>query len=135
MRNLISMSCAVLIAATVVMPAMAKDWNDRDYHRGSNWNNSYNRNNNWNRRHRHAARRVAHDWNWERGQYYNNWNRVSLAQQRRYDAQMRQQWLAYKHNNWNGAYTWSNYRDPGFINYLHTSNPGLLTQLRTVIGF
>jgi hypothetical protein len=147
MRNIISFACAVAVSATVALPVLAYDHDhdhDHDHYNNGHhngWNNRYNRYNKynrykkWNRHQQHVAQRVAHDWNWEKNQYYTNWNRVNVAKQRELDAQLRAQWLAYHHNNWNGAYSWSNYRDPNFINYLHTSNPSLLTQIRTIIGF
>ena len=50
------------------------------------------------------------------------------------DADMRAHWNAYHHNNWNGDYTWNNYNDPGFLNYLHNNNPSLFTRIGTYIG-
>jgi hypothetical protein len=78
---------------------------------------------------------TSHNWNWERNQYRHHWNKVSREHQRELDADLRQQWLAYHHNRWHGNTSWSSYQDPRFLDYLHTSNPTLLTRLRTYVGF
>lgn len=79
--------------------------------------------------------RKYYSWNEERGMYRNNWNRASSYQRRQYDSQLAAQWRAYHHNNWRGQPNWNNYNDPAFLDYLHTSNPGLLTNLRTILNF
>jgi hypothetical protein len=76
-----------------------------------------------------------HNWNWERNQYRHHWHKLNQDHQKELDAEMRAQWLAYHHNRWHGSYTWNNYRDPRFLDYLHRTNPSLLTRLRTTIGF
>ncbi len=144
----------VALTALSAAPALA----DHGHHYGNYKNhndhdNDYNRNN-WDRRdinvrvndsryddrnddrhYRHQQASWNNDWNGQRTLYRNNWNRVSSQRQRDLDAQMRAQWLAYNHNNWNGNYSWNTYNDPRFLDYLHTSNPGLLTTLRNYIGF
>lgn len=120
----------LVVSAINVAPAFARhhdhdDWDRRDinmrvadphYHgdwHGHGWGN---------------------DWNSNRTLYRNNWNRISVDRQRELDEQMRAQWMAYHHNNWNGQYNWNMYNDPRFLDYLHTSNPGLLGTLRNYIG-
>lgn len=142
----------VVISAVSAAPALA----DHDHHwdnNPNNYNNRYHGNPNWDRRDinvrvndnrygdwdRHSRHARAawnnNDWNGERTLYRNNWNRISRERQQQLDAQMRAQWLAYHHNNWNGNYSWNQYNDPMFLDYLHTSNPGLLSTLRNYIGF
>lgn len=90
--------------------------------------------------HRHHPKKAwkkyrKYNWNQERNFYRQRWNRINASQRSRYDAQMRAQWLAYHNNNWNGSYNWNNYNDPGFLDYLHTRSPGLLTNIRSILGF
>lgn len=148
------MAGMVVLSALSTVPALA----EHNHH-----NDNYNRNNNWDRRdinvrvndtrydnrfnnkydhhYRHQAAKWNNnnnnnnDWNGQRTLYRNNWNRISVQRQRDLDAQMRAQWMAYHHNNWNGNYSWNTYNDPRFLDYLHTSNPGLLSTLRNSIGF
>ncbi|MBN9397365.1 MAG: hypothetical protein J0H83_19100 [Candidatus Melainabacteria bacterium] len=84
---------------------------------------------------RRAQRARVYDWNTERSMYGSRWNNMSAWQRRQYDAQMRAQWRAYKGANYNGAYNWNVYNDPGFFDYLHNRQPGLLTNIRNAIGF
>lgn len=148
------MAGMVALSAFSSAPALAEHW----HHTNNNWNN----NNNWDHRdinvrvndpryndprfnnsryygHNHKNwkknRAWDNDWNGQRTLYRNNWNRISMQRQRELDAQMRAQWLAYHHNNWNGNYNWNTYNDPLFLDYLHNSNPGLLTTLRNALGF
>jgi hypothetical protein len=74
------------------------------------------------------------NWNEEREHYRKHWDHMNRERQQELDGQMRAAWLAYHHNNWNGAYSWNNYNDPQFLDYLHGSNPSLLTRLRGIIG-
>ena len=97
-----------------------KDYNRYKHHQQAAWKNNEWKNN---------------DWNGQRTLYRNNWNRISRQRQQDLDAQMRAQWMAYHHNNWNGNYSWNTYNDPQFLDYLHSSNPGLLSTLRNYIGF
>jgi hypothetical protein len=83
---------------------------------------------------KHRMKKVS-NWNQQRSLYRNNWRKINATQQRALDAQMRAQWRAYHHNRWNGNYSWSNYSDPAFLDYLHTSNPSLLTQIGSFLGF
>lgn len=117
-----------ILAATVVLtasfgPALA----DPHYYHGYN-----NRHKHWKKKYRKAIRR---NWNEERGLYQRYWNHPNAQARLRYDAQLREQWRRYHNNNWNGNYSWSNYNDPRFIDYLHTNNPSLLTNIRSVLGF
>jgi hypothetical protein len=97
----------------------------KQQHKQNKWQNGY-----------HDNRRANfNNWDQEREMYRQRWRGVSRAQQQQYDAQLRAQWLAYHHNNYNGSYSWDTYSDPRFLDYLHNSNPSLLTQLRSVIGF
>jgi hypothetical protein len=79
-------------------------------------------------------RRHFNSWNDERSHYQNNWRRLNAQQQATYDAEMRQQWLAYHHGSWTGDYRWSNYSDPGFLDYLHSNRPSLLTRIGGAFG-
>jgi len=77
-----------------------------------------------------------HDnWDQDKQLYKKHWNSMAKTHQQEMDAEMRAQWLAYHHNQWKGNYSWNNYSDPGFLNYLHNSNPSLLTRVRSAIGF
>jgi hypothetical protein len=140
------MAGMVVLAALSAAPAIA----DHDHHNDNNPNN-FNHGNgrgDWDRRdinvrvndsrhdnHDRHLQAASNNWNGERTIYRNNWNRVSRERQKELDAQMRAQWLAYHHNNYNGDYSWNTYNDPQFLDYLHTSNPGLLTTLRNYVGF
>jgi hypothetical protein len=48
---------------------------------------------------------------------------------------MRQQWLQYHNNNWKGNYSWDQYSDPQFLDYVHTRNPSMLMSIRNSLGF
>ncbi|CAN5242844.1 hypothetical protein BH10CYA1_BH10CYA1_09100 [soil metagenome] len=150
----------VALSALNAAPALAEhshhDYNYKNYNNNNkNWNRH---NDDWDRRdinvrvndsrydrddydhhgrHQQAAWNYnnANQWNSQRTLYRNNWNRVSRQRQQDLDAQMRAQWLAYHHNDWNGNYSWNTYNDPRFLDYLHTSNPSLLTTLRNYVGF
>jgi hypothetical protein len=84
----------------------------------------------------HEAAKQAQFANWgeEREHYRKHWNNINNDRQAELDAQMRAAWLAYHHNHWNGSYSWNNYNDPQFLDYLHGSNPSLLNRLRGLIG-
>lgn len=80
----------------------------------------------------------GNNWNDQRDWYqYNmrNMGRYNSARQRALEAQMRRQYLMYNNNNYNGPYGWNQYSNPGFLNFLHTRNPGLLSSVRSIIGF
>lgn len=140
------MAGMVALSALSTAPALADHHNHHDNYKynNSNWDrrdinvrvndNRYD-NRNFDRHYRHQQAKWSNDWNGQRTLYRNNWNRVSIQRQRDLDAQMRAQWLAYNHNNYNGNYSWNTYNDPRFLDYLHTSNPGLLSTLRNYIGF
>lgn len=133
--KILSAACAIIaVGATMVTPAIARD-HDHDYDHGHHYGHYKNYRKAQHRAARNAYRAQVYDWNTERGLYNRHWNRISAANRRALDAQMRAQWLAYHNNNWNGAYNWNNYNDPAFMDYLHNRNPGLLTNLRTYLGF
>ncbi len=83
-------------------------------------------------RHHHGG---GDNWKQERSMYRNNWNHVSEAQRQQYEEQMHAQWMAYHHNHWSGNAGWNNYSDPKFLDYVHNSNPSLLTSVRNMLGF
>lgn len=119
---------ATILMGTVAGPALADPhhgWHGNNNHRGKHWRKKY----------RKAMRRNFNNWNDERSYYLSRWNSPNAAARARYDAQMRENWLRYKNNNWNGNYSWSTYNDPRFIDYLHNNNPSLLTNIRSIIGF
>ncbi len=80
-----------------------------------------------------------HNWNDQRSYLRNNWRqrngRLSAQQQQQLDAQMRAQWLRYHNNNWNGQYTWDQYSDPQFLDYIHSNDPSLMSTIRSSFGF
>jgi hypothetical protein len=133
MRNVLTAGTAIALIAMMAAPAMAKHSN---YYRHYNkYDNHHDNRDNHYGQHDNRYNNNKNDWNWQRTQFRSNWRRLSASRQRQLDAQMRAQWLAYHNNNWNGSYSWNNYSDPAFLDYLHTRNPGLLTTLRTYIGF
>jgi hypothetical protein len=83
------------------------------------------------------------DWGVERDQLAQNMyrihqlaleGRITPLQEQQLLAQMRGSFAAYHHNNWNGGYGWSQYSDPGFVDYLNNSQPGILTTIRSYLG-
>lgn len=80
-----------------------------------------------------------HNWNEQRSQLRNNWrlnnNRLSAQQQQQLDAQMKAEWLRYHNNKWNGSYSWNQYSDPNFLDYVHNSSPSLMTRIRSAVGY
>ena len=89
---------------------------------------------------RHEEHKAQHelrkyDWNQEKGLYSKHWHKANSSQQAVYDAEMREQWLAYNHGKWDGAYNWDTYNNPAFIEYLHTNRPTLLQKVRYDLGF
>lgn len=80
----------------------------------------------------------AHNWNDQRNYLSSHWrdnSQLSPWQQQQLDNQMRAQWLQYHQNRWQGATSWNQYNDPGFLNYLHNNNPSLMQQIRARLGF
>ncbi len=138
-----------LLAASVVLsacvgPALADPYhngyrnNNNGNHRAKHWKKKYRksmRRNNNNINNNISSHRNYNNWNEERSLYSSNWNRPNAAARARYDAQMRENYLRYKNNNYNGDVNWSTYNDPRFMDYLHNNNPSLLTNIRNVIGF
>lgn len=77
-------------------------------------------------------------WEYERTQLAQNFGnihqyalagRITPMQEQILMNQMRPEYLAYN-NQFNGVPTWSQYSDPGFVDYLHTRKPGILTTIR-----
>jgi hypothetical protein len=110
-----------------------RDLDNGNWHGGRGNRHAYGHYKNHGYKHYNSA--TIDNWQNQRQQYRSHWSRVSTIQQQQLDAQMRQQWLAYHNNRWNGNYNWNTYNDPAFLDYLHTSNPGLLTTLRSYLGF
>lgn len=73
--------------------------------------------------------------NWYGYQFRNMSARRASARQRMLENQLRDQYVLYHSNTYTGPYGWTQYSDPAFIDYVHVRNPGLLTQLRSIIGF
>lgn len=83
------------------------------------------------------------NWNTERDQLAANMSRIhQLAlegritpyQEQQLLAQLRAEYSGYR-SNYNGAYGWNTYADPGFLNYLNNSRPSLLTTIRNYLSF
>ncbi len=53
-------------------------------------------------------------WEQQRDYYSHNWKHVKTEHRKALDAEMRQEWLAYHHNQWNGQYNWNNYNIQNF---------------------
>lgn len=110
-------ACLAATLGTLMLPAEAQyyggDWRYRDgfynRHFDSNWSN-------------------------RRGQYRRHWNRMSSYRRRMLENQLRAQWMQYK-PGWQGNLSWNTYNDPAFFDYMYRSNPGLMTTLRTYLGF
>jgi hypothetical protein len=145
------------VLATFAPAAFADHDNDRyGYNQNHRYQNSWQqeRNAKMHARNVRRASRVqnckvnnSNSWKWEQHNWddqsahmranwrENNADRLSSLQQQQLDDQMRAQWRSYHHNNWNGQYSWDQYNDPNFLNYLHTNSPSILTTLRTRFGF
>lgn len=113
---------------------------DRHCKNDNNWNNSNNWHNNNNATNTSSWNWDAHNWKEQKDYLKCHWrrhdeHRMSAQQQQQLDAQMRAQWMQYHNNKWQGNPTWNQYSDPGFLDYIHNRNPGLLQTLRTQIGF
>lgn len=83
------------------------------------------------------------DWDTERSQLAQNIanihrlavnGRISASQERQLQDQLRSEFMAYKNNNWNGATTWSQYSDAGFVDYLQNRRPTILTTVRDYLS-
>ncbi len=77
-------------------------------------------------------------WDFERSQLAQNLanihqlvlaGRISPTQEQVLINQMQPQYMAYN-NQFSGVPTWSQYSDPGFVDYLHNRQPGILTTVR-----
>ena len=151
--NFIQTSLAAMLAFSVLgtAPALADHdkWNNGNYNNGhGNGRGNGNGNGHYSKYDKHSYKhaykqqkqnqkqaRKYYSWQQERGLYRSNWGRVNSAQRRQYDSQLQAQWRAYHHNNWNGQSNWNNYNDPAFLDYVHTQNPSLLTNLRSILNF
>ncbi len=85
----------------------------------------------------------SQDWNTERDQLSQNLFRIhqlrlsgqiSASQEAQLMAQMRAEFQSYHNNSWNGGYGLTQYSDPGFIDYLNTNRPSVLTTIRSYLG-
>ncbi|MBX9692521.1 MAG: hypothetical protein K2Z81_09060, partial [Cyanobacteria bacterium] len=56
--------------------------------------------------------------------------RITNSQERELMNQMKAEFMAYHNNQWNGSVSWSQYSDPGFVDYLNTRRPSILTTVR-----
>ncbi len=59
--------------------------------------------------------------------------RITPYQEQQLLANLRTEFSLYKNNNWNGGYGWSQYSEPGFIDYLNSNRPSLLTTIRSYL--
>lgn len=56
--------------------------------------------------------------------------RITPAQERILKEQMKQEFMAYHNNSWKGTVGWSQYSDPGFVDYLNQRKPSILMTVR-----
>ncbi len=79
------------------------------------------------------------NWNDERSQLSRNManihqlaleGRITPQQEQALMRQMQAQFMAYHNNQWSGPMTWSQYSDPGFVDYLRNQRPSILTEVR-----
>ncbi len=79
------------------------------------------------------------DWDNERSQLAQNManihqlaveGRITSSQEQSLLDQMRPEFMAYHNNDWNGNVTWTQYSDPGFVDYLNRQKPSILTTVR-----
>ncbi len=59
--------------------------------------------------------------------------RITPAQERDLMNRLQAEFLSYHNNQWNGPYTWSQYADPSFLDYLKNSRPSLLSTVRDLL--
>lgn len=133
------LSAAMLISLITSVPAMADPHHGYD-NNGHGWQNGHDYHGNGNAYGHNKYKNQKkywkkQSWNDDRNLYRKHWGRMNSAQRAQFDAQMRAQWLAYHHNNWNGNYSWNSYNDPAFLDYVHNNNPSLLSNIRSIIGF
>lgn len=131
---------SVIVLGTTVSPAMADRWDN--HHRDRDRDGVPDRverkiyNNQIKNARRYGTPYPTH-WNDQRSYFSQNWSRrnnnYSRAQREALEAQMRAQWNAYN-PNYRGPYSWNQYNNPQFLDYVHTRNPGLFTNLRTYLG-
>jgi murein L,D-transpeptidase YcbB/YkuD len=65
---------------------------------------------------------------------FNQMAALNQQQQQLLDSQMQAAYLSYNHNNYNGAYNWSAYSNPQFLDYLQNNKPSLLQQILGALG-
>lgn len=117
-------------------PNTSNRWNDRDH---DGIPNQYDRNPNLNNRRISTSLRFN---NWtDRRQYlnqnlrrFNQIAQLNALQQQQLDAQMRQAYLSYHNNSWNGPYNYDVYSEPQFLDYLQTNQPSLLDRILGYLG-
>ncbi|MBA3993979.1 MAG: hypothetical protein C0469_10665 [Cyanobacteria bacterium DS2.3.42] len=56
--------------------------------------------------------------------------RITPAQERQLMEQMKQEFMGYHNNSWDGSVGWSQYSDPGFVDYLNVKKPSILMTVR-----
>ncbi len=79
------------------------------------------------------------DWNDERSQLAQNMSqihqlaasgRITSAQEQALISQLRTEFMAYQNNQYSGNPTWTQYSDPGFVDYLNNRKPSILMTVR-----
>ncbi|MBX9572301.1 MAG: hypothetical protein K2X77_25625 [Candidatus Obscuribacterales bacterium] len=112
-------ACLAATFGTMVIPAEAQYYGDYG---------------DWRYRNGFRSNRFDNNWGMRRGQYRRYWNRMSSYRRRMLENQLRAQWMQF-HPGWRGNLNWNTYNDPAFFDYMYRSNPGLMTTLRTYLGF
>jgi len=140
----IRLIATILVLGGAIAPAMADhdDWDHSDY---GHYGYKRDQMKHWQRKeldeatNRHHLAAYPSDWNEQKLYLANHWDRrndsrLSKAERKALNEQLRAQWNAYHHNNYYGDYSWNIYNNPEFMDYVHTNNPGVFTQLRTYLG-
>lgn len=79
------------------------------------------------------------DWNDERSQLAQNMSqihqlaasgRITSSQEQALISQLRTEFMAYQNNQYSGNPTWTQYSDPGFVDYLNNRKPSILMTVR-----
>lgn len=79
------------------------------------------------------------NWNDERSQLAQNMSRIhqlaasgriTPAQEQNLISQLRTEFMAYQNNSYSGNPTWTQYSDPGFVDYLNNRKPSVLMTVR-----
>lgn len=113
-------ACLAATFSTLSIPAEAQYYGDYSY--GGNHRDGF------------YGRRYDNNWSSRRGMYRRNWNRMSSYRRRMLENQLRAQWMQYQ-PGYRGNLSWNTYNNPAFFDYMNNSNPGLMTTLRTYLGF